>query len=111
MSDVAGELNAVTLPIPSEMRVFVFLASGCDEEIEACWLRWGGKSEFRTEPGDAAGCGICIFRAGADPALIEPFFQKAGKEANTFQYRPAQKDFRRITPYEFSLTFSLTTGL
>lgn len=100
MSDIAGVLNAVMLPIPSEMRVFVFLASGSDEEVEALWLRWGGKTTFLTRSPET--CGICLFRPGADPDLIRPFYERAGKEANVFQYRPAQKDFRRITPYEFS---------
>lgn len=102
MSDVASpDLNAVMLPIPTEMRVFVFLASGRDPEVEACWLRWGGVTTFSTL---SPGCRICLFRAGADPTLICPFYERAGKEANVFQYRPAHKDFRRITPYEFSLT-------
>lgn len=102
MSDVAGELNAVMLPIPSEMRVFVFLASGRDEEIEACWRRWGGVTTFLTDSPET--CGICVFCLGADAGAIRGFYERAGKEANVFQYRPAHKDFRRISPYEFSLT-------
>lgn len=105
MSDVADELNAVLLPIPSEMRLFVFLASGRDPEVESRWLTCGGLTTFLTDAPET--CGICLFRAGADPALIQPFYEKAGKEANVFQYRPAQKDFRRVSPYEFSLTNGL----
>lgn len=101
--DIAStDLNAVILPIPTEARLFVFLASGRDPEIEACWLRWGGVTTFLTDAPET--CGICLFGAGADPTLIQPFYEKAGKEANVFQYRRAQKDFRRITPNEFSLT-------
>lgn len=102
MSDIAGELNAVILPIPTEMRIFVFLASGRDPELEARWLSCGGTTTFLTDAPET--CGICLFRPGADPDLIRPFYDRAGREANVFQYRPAQKDFRRITPHEFSLT-------
>lgn len=96
--DIASpDLNAVPLPIPSEMRVYVFLASGRDPEMEACFLRWGGLSEFRTEPEDTSKCGICIFRRGfGSVSLIKPFLERAGKEANVFAFDWRDKTFRRV---------------
>lgn len=98
MDIASSDLNAVTLPISSEARQFVFLASGNDPDMEAEFLRWGGKSEFYTQPEDAEKCGICIFRRGFGiVSLIQPFFDRAGKEANVFVY-DYQSSFERIGP-------------
>lgn len=96
--DIAStDLNAVALPIPSEARVFVFLASGKDPDMESAFLRWGGVSEFITRPEDAEKCGICIFRRGfGKVSLIQPFLDRAGKEANVFAYDWQDQTFRRI---------------
>lgn len=100
--DVAAKLDFVALPIPSEMRIFVFLGSGRDEAVEKRWLECGGITTFLVE--DPETCGICIFRVGADPALIQPFYDRAGKESNVFLFQPESNNFRRISPNEFSLT-------
>lgn len=102
--DIAAKLDFVPLPIPSEMRLFVFLASGRDEIVEKRWLQCGGITTFYIE--DPEACGICIFRVGADPAVIQPFYDRAGKESNVFLFQPELNNFRRIDPKEFSVTNS-----
>lgn len=83
------------LPIPSEMRMFVFLASGRDPEMEERWREFGGESELLLDLPET--CGICIFRRGAgDMDLIEPFFNRAGKESNVFYFCGRAKKFVRI---------------
>lgn len=96
--DIASpDLNAVPLPIPSEMRVYVFLASGADLEMESAFLKWGGFSEFITDPARAEKCGICIFRRGFGAvSAIKPFLDRAGKEANVFAFDWQDKTFRRV---------------
>lgn len=97
MDIASSDLNAVTLPIPSEMRPHVFLASGNDPDMEAEFLRWGGFSEFYTQPKDAAKCGVCIFRRGFGVvSLIQPFLDRAGKEANVFCFDPFPRTFFRV---------------
>lgn len=97
MDIASSDLNAVTLPIPSEARLFVFLASGKDPDMESEFLRWGGKSEFHTDPKDAEKCGICIFRRGFGVvSLIKPFIDRAGKEANVFCFDSFPRKFFRV---------------
>lgn len=97
MDVASSDLNAATLPIPSEMRVFVFLASGRDPDMEREFLKCGGKSEFYSEPEDAAKCGICLFRRGFGAvSLIQPFFDRAGKESNIFYFDSMSRRFVRI---------------
>lgn len=95
--DIAShDLNAAALPIPSEMRIFVFVASNRDPEMESVWRRCGGITVFQTEKPEE--CGICIFRKGAgDAELILPFFRRGGKEANVFYFDPKKKNFVRIS--------------
>lgn len=96
MDIASNDLNAVMLPIPSEMRLFVFLASGRDPEMEAKWLEFGGLSTFQER--DPQDCGICLFRIGSGYVYqIEPFFERAGKEANVFGFCGRRKNFRRVT--------------
>lgn len=94
--DIAShDLNAAALPIPSEMRIFVFVASNRDPEMESIWLRCGGQTVFQTEKPEE--CGICIFRLGAgDLDLIRPFYRRGGKEANVFYFDSKKKNFVRI---------------
>lgn len=97
MDIASSDLNAVTLPISSEARHFVFLASGNDSDMEAEFLRWGGSSEFTTDPKNAEKCGICLFRRGFGVvSLIQPFLDRAGKEANVFCFDPFPRTFFRV---------------
>lgn len=95
MDIASNDLNAVMLPIPSEMRIFVFLASGRDPEMETKWLECGGITTFLVDRPET--CGICLFRRGAgDMDLIAPFFSRAGKEANVFYFCGRKKKFVRV---------------
>lgn len=94
MDLASTDLNAVMLPIPTEMRIFVFLASGRDPELESRWLSCGGHSTFLTDAPET--CGVCLFRRGeGNMDLIEPFFVRAGKESNVFAFDWQDKTFRR----------------
>lgn len=106
--DIASDLSerAASTPFPPEQlrRVFIPVAfwSHHHTQMKSAWERWGGETEFVTEPARAGECGICIFPKG-DPhheiALhVKPFFDRHGKEANVFEYDPAACAFRRINP-------------
>lgn len=93
----------VTLPIPSEQRADVFVVTP-DADMERLWLRYGGESKFHY-PGvaDAATfCGVAIFKLVLAPHisrahfnLLLPFFERAGRESNVFEFDVVRQLFVR----------------
>ena len=108
--EAADELKMVTLPIPSEQRADVFVATP-DAEMEAVWLRQGGASTFHHRRGDgklvspedaAQFCGVALFTLDNPHKIpdyvyqaLQPFFERAGSESNVFEFCPVQKNFTR----------------
>lgn len=71
--------------------------------MKAEWLRWGGESEFTSDPNEVRSCGVCLFTqveglTNHEANCVRPFFEKHGSEANVFEYRPKEKTFWRINP-------------
>jgi hypothetical protein len=107
MSDLAAKLDMVTLPIPSEQRIDIYVVKGTDAYVYAVWTRQTGISNFHWAeetkmPGtDAAKfCGVCLC-SGEGPFTqeqwtdIKPFFKRAGTEANVFVLCPWERRFFR----------------
>jgi hypothetical protein len=103
-ADQADPLQIKELPIPSEQRVHVFVATP-DERMESAWIKYGGASVFH-HPQDCghpqAFCGIALFRVDSShrvPAevwsALAPFFDRAGNEANVFEFCPVRGIFTR----------------
>lgn len=103
--DVADELKATLLPIPTEQRIDVFVVTP-DEAMEKFWLHQGGNSRFhypREGTQDLASfCGVALFKLFIPPhisthhfALLQPFFARAGKEANVFEWDYIERKFVR----------------
>lgn len=113
MSDVASTLgNVKVLPIPTEQRLDVFVCPGVSQEAQDRWVTQGGKTTFhhpecsaRIEDWGkdmAQLCGIALFVVVVDgwlsaetSAMLKPFYDRAGEEANTFQWQPIEKNFVR----------------
>ncbi len=113
MSDVASLLgNVKTMPIPTEQRLDVFVCPGVPGEALDRWVTQGGISTFhhpecsaRIEDWGvdmAKKCGIALFVTFVDgrlsletSRLLAPFYDRAGDEANTFQWQPIEKNFVR----------------
>jgi len=101
--EAADELKMVTLPIPSEQRADVFVATP-DEELERLWTLYGGKSKYHY-PGSAdvaSFCGVAVFKLLLAPHisrahfnLLLPFFERAGREANVFEFDTIRRLFVR----------------
>lgn len=110
MSDIAGDLNAVTLPIPSEQRMDIFVVPGVPQAGLDAWTKQTGSGDFwspyswliKGKP-PASFCGVCLFALSSPYGLltrqqmdqIEPFFKRAGKEANVFEFVPQTNSFVR----------------
>jgi len=120
--EFADELNAKALPIPSEQRADVFVATP-DSRLEESWLLAGGKSTFHLRPtvqpeAAAKFCGVALFvleNPNRVPDYVylalRPFFDRAGTESNVFEYCPIQKNFtRRDRSWLFSRVYSTVTG-
>lgn len=108
--EAADELKMVTLPIPSEQRADVYIvtpAVQADAELGACWLRQGGASTFHKWPqvtpeNAATFCGVALFTLDNPHCVpdyiyraLRPFFERAGRESNVFEFCPIQKNFTR----------------
>lgn len=104
--DIGGELDMAPLPIPSEQRIDVFVVRGCDPAALEKWLDDGGDSNFHHSPDASAEaavrfCGIALFSSPCDRITrlqwceVQLFFERAGTEANVFQYCPIRKNFTR----------------
>jgi hypothetical protein len=114
MSDIAGELNAVALPIPTEQRLSIYVVRGCDPRAMIEWTKQTGLGEYthgHSTPGSIAApfCGVCLFTLGLYGCVtpeqfadIQPFLDRAGKESNVFEYCPHQHNFTRRDPYWFA---------
>lgn len=110
MSDAADPLNAKLLPIPTEQRLDVFVCPGLSDEALARWISQAGQTTFHCA-GEvifpATFCGIALFvRAsnprvrdgyicGRDSEYLEPFYERAGNEANVFEWQPIERNFVR----------------
>lgn len=101
--EAGDQLKIKTLPIPTEQRVDVFLVTP-SQVIEDAWTRYGGVSRFHyPEESDAAAfCGVALFRLYFPPsisvshfALLKPFFDRAGSEANVFEFDTVRRIFVR----------------
>jgi len=104
--ECADPLAIKALPIPSAQRVDVFVATP-DEYLEATWTRYGGTSRFHYPGGGmntdfAAFCGVALFELFSPPnisaehfALVQPFFVRAGGEANVFEFDVVRRIFVR----------------
>ena len=100
------EINAKVLPIPSEQRADVFVATP-DEEMEKVWTRQGGTSTYHypeaiPKRAPASFCGVAIFKLFLAPHisrahfnLLLPFFERAGSEANVFEFDTIRCMFTR----------------
>lgn len=117
-SDLADQLSIKSLPIPTEQRLDVFVCDGVPDEALCRWESQGGKSTFhRAECSDqiqdwgkdmAQTCGIALFVAGSwghlderTSNLLQPFYDRAGSEANVFQWQPIEKNFVRRDKHWF----------
>lgn len=108
-SDQAGDLNAAPLPIPTAQRIDIFVAAGVPPEALPAWVKQTGTSTFwhpcdcKTDaPAPSTFCGICLFVVGSWGYLtretwlaLQPFFLRAGAEANVFEYSSFKQNFIR----------------
>ena len=111
--ELADELNAKVLPIPTEQRADVYVVTPNDEMCER-WLQAAGASTFHyrcvspyrclaVHSKDVAQfCGVALFTLdnphrvpGYVYQALQPFFERAGREANVFEFCPVQRHFTR----------------
>jgi len=103
--ELADELKAKALPIPTEQRVDVYVVTPC-ADIEAYWRLAGGISTFHSFPLPATEaaqfCGVALFTLdnphrvpGYVYQALQPFFERAGREANVFEFCPVRRHFTR----------------
>ena len=100
MAEVADNLNAVLLPIPTAQRLDVFVCDGVSDEALARWTAQAGTTTFwhyadciALGKSPASFCGIALF---AEPhEQLQPFYARAGSEANVFQWQPIERNFVR----------------
>jgi hypothetical protein len=115
MSDLADNLSAKQLPIPTAQRLDVFVAGHLDDDVLKRWETQAGTTNFwRWADCVALGkqpsnfCGIVLFAADPDGSidgnksqLLLPFYARAGSEANVFQWQPIEKNFVRRDQHWF----------
>jgi len=103
--ELADELKAKTLPIPTEQRIDVYVVTP-HAELRVYWLLAGGTSTFHSFPLSAVDaaqfCGVALFVLdnphrvpGYVYQALQPFFERAGREANVFEFCPVQRHFTR----------------
>jgi hypothetical protein len=112
------------MPIPTGQRLDVFVCPGVSQEALDRWVTQGGKTTFHTDEcsGNIADwgvdmakkCGIALFTIwsqrgvrdgyldGKTSELLQPFYDRAGEEANCFQWQPIEKNFVRRGPDWFN---------
>jgi hypothetical protein len=115
-SDLADQLSIKSLPIPTEQRLDVFVSTGVPQEAHKRWVSQAGKSEFWTLPccldakrNPADFCGICLFGleegkhtlTSGQVKDLAPFYDRAGSEANVFQWNFIEKNFVRRDKHWF----------
>jgi hypothetical protein len=109
MSDLAGNLDIKSMPIPTEQRLDVFVAGHLDDMVLKRWesqagttsfWRWADCEAANKRPSDF--CGMALFAANTDGGvdgiksqMLAPFYDRAGSEANVFQWQPIEKNFVR----------------
>lgn len=107
--EIASDRGGATpTPHPPEARRKVFVPrmgyAHPDHRMQEAWSRWGGETEFISDPKLAGECAICIFSKGnlghdnSSAQHVKPFFDRYGLEANVFEYDDRAQVFRRINP-------------
>lgn len=103
--DIGEELKAKELPIPTAQRNDIFVATPNDA-LQRDWARGDLTAAFHYPESDdrdpASFCGIALFFLEFSYLvprrvfeLLRPFFKRAGREANVFEYCPIRRLFVR----------------